>query len=88
MVSVASSFSLTYDHKDTDCGQLGHTLPHVSDAISYSFLLSLGQIINSMPTASYQHLLTFIYSVKKPGSQNSTNCTATSYRLNKPGINC
>lgn len=41
-----------------------------------------------MPIASYQHLSTFIYSVKKPGSQNSTNCTATSYRLNKPGINC
>lgn len=41
-----------------------------------------------MPTASYQHLLTFIYSVKKPGSQNSTNCTATSYRLDKPGLNC
>lgn len=38
--------------------------------------------------ASYQHLLTFNYSVKKPEGQNSTNCTATSYRLDKPGSNC
>jgi len=25
MVTAALSFSLTYDHKDTDCGQLGHS---------------------------------------------------------------
>jgi hypothetical protein len=38
MVTFALSFSLTYDHKDTDYGQIVHT--PASYAISYSFLLS------------------------------------------------
>jgi len=37
MVTFALSFSLTYDHKDTDCGQIGHT---PASCLRCHFLLS------------------------------------------------